>query len=47
MATTDGLTGNSFAMVGADSADNTRLYVFTSDANGGLQNRGFHLLVTC
>ena len=43
----DGLTGNSYAMVGADSADNTRVYVFTSDANGALQNRGFHLTLTC
>jgi hypothetical protein len=46
-ATTDGLTGNSFAMVGPDSADNTRVYVFTSDANGALVNRGFHLTLTC
>jgi hypothetical protein len=46
-ATNDGLTGNAFAQVGQDSADNTRLYVFTSDANGALQNRGFHLTLTC
>ena len=46
-AAVDGLTGNGYAMVGVDSADNTRLYVFTSDASGALQNRGFHLTVTC
>ena len=47
VASVDGFTSNGYAMVGPDSADATRLYVFTSDANGALQNRGFHLLVTC
>lgn len=46
-ASVDGTSGNAYAMVGPDSTDNTRLYVFTSDANGSLQNRWFHLVVTC
>lgn len=46
-ATVDGTSGNGYAMVGPDSADSTRVYVFTSDANGALQNRRTNLLVTC
>jgi hypothetical protein len=46
-AAVDGTTGNGWAMVGPDSADNTRVYVFTSDANGTLINRQFHITLTC
>ncbi len=46
-ATVEGTTGNAYAMFGYDSADATRIYVFTSDANGSLQNRGFALVLTC
>ncbi|HEX7134265.1 MAG TPA: hypothetical protein VF228_16930 [Iamia sp.] len=46
-AAVNGTTGNGYAMIGPDSADNTKVYVFTSDAAGALQNRGFHLTLTC
>lgn len=46
-AAVDGTSGNAYAMVGHDSADNTRVYVFTSDANGSLVNRWFHVSLTC
>jgi len=47
VAAVDGTSGNGYAMVGPDSSDNTRVYVFTSDANGALVNRRFHLTLTC
>jgi hypothetical protein len=46
-AAVDGTSGLGFAMVGPDSADNTRVYVFTSDVNGALANRQFHMSLTC
>lgn len=47
VATTDGTVGNGWAQVGPDSADNTRIYVFTFDLNGTLANRAFNVVLTC
>lgn len=47
VASVDGTTGSGYAMVGPDSADNTRVYVFAADANGTLVNRSVHLTLTC
>ncbi len=46
-ASADATTGISWASVGPDTADNTRVYVFTFDAAGTLVNRGFHVTLTC
>jgi hypothetical protein len=46
-AAVDGTSGNAYAMVGPDAADNTRVYVFISDSTGALVNRSFHMSLTC